>query len=112
MTKREATEKVVIPKTVGEIILKKIDKILVEKGYEKIVSGVSEVQYVKPVIKGEKLQTSVCFTFVSRIASVQVVVRDYEILNGHASNRAVCSRDFYSFVQFKEWYDSPCSRVC
>lgn len=111
MSKREATVKVVIPKTVGEIILKKIDKIFVAKGYKKEVLGFSDVQYVKPVVEGEKLQTFVCFSFVCRISSVQVIVRDYEILNGHASNRAVCSRDFYSYVQFKEWYNSPCSRV-
>ena len=115
MPKRKATEplqNVVIPKkSVGEIMLNKINRTFVYRGYEKKVMGFTEFLYIKPVITGEKLQTFVGFTCTCNTASVNVVMRDYEVYDSHATSRIISSRIFGSYIQFDAWYNEPCKMI-
>jgi imidazole glycerol phosphate synthase subunit HisF len=117
MLKRKATEfidtpskKVVVRKTVGEIILEKIHKDLVAKGYERKILSFSDVLYIKPVITSDNFQTFSCFVLNCRIASVCMLMRDLEVYEGRAFNRDNCVRSFPSYKQFREWYAVPCWR--
>jgi hypothetical protein len=118
MSKRKATEsrdtpskKVVVRKSVGEIILEKIHRDLVAKGYEKKILSFLDVLYIRPVVTKDNFQTFSCFVLNCGIATIRIIMRDLEVYEGRAFNRDNCVRVFTSYKQFREWYAVPCWRM-